>query len=104
MKPRTPQQVRDCFFREDWDAACVFYDCSRDCRNIGADLIRRSLPLLRDHVGFGKELRTLLAVALCQGRSDHSISDTHSGSLRSRRFNCERLSSYLMRFRVTLGQ
>lgn len=70
MKPKTPQQVLDCFFREGWDAACVFYDCSRDCRDIGADLIRRSLPLLREHTGFGKELRTLVGAVDENQRDD----------------------------------
>ncbi len=62
MKPQNPQQVRELLVREGWNASVIFYEYSRKCRDIGADLIRRSLPLLRKEAQFGQELRVLVGV------------------------------------------
>lgn len=62
MKPKTPQQVLDLLVREDWHPGVIFEQHSRHCRNISADLIRRSLPLLRERVSFGKEICVLVNV------------------------------------------
>jgi hypothetical protein len=48
VKPKTPQQVHDLLVQEGWNAGVIFYEYSRKCRDIPADLIHlphRSTPL-----------------------------------------------------------
>ncbi len=61
MKPRTPEQVRGVLTRKRWDPSVVFYEGSRDCRKLDAELIRRSLPLLGKTRWAGKDVRALVA-------------------------------------------
>lgn len=60
MRPKTPEQVRDCLIWDGWNPSVAFYEGARDCRNLSASLIRDSLRLLRDQTAAGKDVRALV--------------------------------------------
>jgi hypothetical protein len=60
MRPKTPEQVRDCLIWDGWNSSIAFYEGAKDCRNLSASLIRDSLRLLRDHTAAGKDVRALV--------------------------------------------
>jgi hypothetical protein len=60
MTPATPNQVIASLIWKRWDPSIAFYNGSKACRRIGADLIRRTIAVLRKRRTLPDEVRVLV--------------------------------------------
>jgi hypothetical protein len=59
-RPATPTQVIACLICKRWHPSIAFYNGSKACRRIGADLIRQTIAALRTRRSLPVEVRVLV--------------------------------------------